>query len=495
MTLGAVCLAASYFIDPIGPENGHTRFWTNLLQNSAFFTLISFTITFGLAATMTAYAAWHIAFKRVWEAMAMFLPIGLLGIFIVWLGTVLGWHHLYIWADAKIVAKDRILTGKAGFLNIWWYLGAIGFGSLWYYFATLLRKYALAQDNDSDTTVYPWYQRAKVWAAAFLPISGFTSAAAIWLWLMSIDPHWYSTMYAWYVTASAWVSGVATTILLLIYLKSRGQFKWVTTEHLHDLGKFLFAFTIFWTYLWFSQYMLIWYANNGEETTYFRSRMGNYPVLYYGNLVMNFVLPFLILMRNDTKRKFGTLAFCSIMILFGHWWDFFQMVKIGPYERVLTEQKAKLHPIEHGTETKVTSAVKEAGHEVKEPVKENGKAGEKIAQIGDKSEAKHETPTMGEIEKTHDAGEKIEKEGTEYAKSSLNYTAQDEKGLEKINEENYFHYTPDMTAGYGIPGFLELGTMLGFLALYVFVVFTYLAKIPVLVEKDPYLEETLHHHS
>ncbi len=485
MALGAVCLAASYFIDPIGPENGHTRFWTNLLQNSAFFTLIAFTITFGLAATMTAYAAWHIAFKRIWEAISMFLPIGLLGIFIVWLGTVLGWHHLYIWADAKIVAKDRILTGKAGFLNTWWYLGAIFFGVIWYYFAKLLRKYSLQQDTDSDKTIYPWYQRAKLWAAAFLPIAGFTSAAAIWLWLMSIDPHWYSTMYAWYTTASAWVSGVAVTILFLIYLKSKGQFSWVTTEHLHDLGKFLFAFTIFWTYLWFSQYMLIWYANNGEETTYFRSRMGNYPLLYYGNLVMNFVLPFLILMRNDTKRKFGTLAFCSILILFGHWWDFFQMVKIGPYERVLAEQKAKLHPVEHGAETKIISAVKE-------PVKA---VEGKMAQATEKIVAQHETPTMGEIEKAHEAGEKAESEAKQYAKSSLNYTAQDEKGLEEINNENYFHYTPDMTAGYGIPGFLELGTMLGFMALFVFVVFTYLAQSPVLVESDPYLEETLHHHS
>lgn len=480
MALGAVCLIASYFIDPIGASNGHTRFWTNLLQNSAFFTLISFAITFGLAATTTAYAGWNIAFNRIWQAMSMFLPVGLTGLFIVWLGTVFGWHHLYPWADKNLVAHDKILTGKAGFLNAWWYLGAILFGVMWYFFATVLRKYSLAGDNDSDKKNYVWYKNSKVWAAAFLPIAGYTSAAAIWLWLMSIDPHWYSTMYAWYATASAWVSGIAVTILLLIYLKSKGQFSWVTTEHMHDLGKFLFAFTIFWTYLWFSQYMLIWYSNNGEETVYFRSRMGNYPVLYYGNLVLNFVLPFLILMRNDTKRKFGTLALCSILVLFGHWWDFFQMVKIGPYERVL-EMTHKAQATKHASDTKVISAIEN---------KTLPTMGEIVKTH--EGEVPKEDITMGGTEKKSEVAENAENGGVEYVKSSLTYTAMGEKELENINKANYFHYTPDMTAGYGLPGFLELGTMLGFIALFVFIVFSYLSKSPALAENDPYIEESLH---
>ena len=479
IALGAVCLAASYFIDPIGAQNGHTRFWTNLLQNSAFFTLIAFAITFGWAATTTAYAGWNVAFNRIWVAIAMFLPVGLTGIFIVWIGTVLGWHHLYPWADKNLVAHDKILTGKAGFLNAWWYLGAILFGAMWYFFATVLRKYTLAGDNDSNKTDYAWYKNSKVWAAAFLPIAGYTSAAAIWLWLMSLDPHWYSTMYAWYATASAWVSGIAVTILLLIYLKTKGQFSWVTTEHMHDLGKFLFAFTIFWTYLWFSQYMLIWYSNNGEETVYFRSRMGNYPILYYGNLVLNFVLPFLILMRNDTKRKFGTLALCSIIVLFGHWWDYFQMVKIGPYERVLELTHVKNE--EHKTDTKVISAVEKKDSPTKGETEKKNEAGVLKGEM-----------TPREPEKKSEITENTEKESAEYAKSSMTYTAMNEKELENINNANYFHYTPDMTAGYGIPGFLELGTMLGFMALFVFVVFSYLEKSPVLAENDPYIEESIH---
>ncbi len=146
---------------------------------------------------------------------------------------------------------------------------------------------------------------------------------------MSVDAHWYSTLFAWYTGVSWFVSLLALTILGLIFLKGKGYYENVTDEHLHDLGKFLFAFSIFWTYLWFSQFMLIWYANVGEETVYFQTRMEQYPVLFWGNLLLNFITPFFILMRNDTKRKYGTLAFVSIVTLFGHWWDFFQMLKPG----------------------------------------------------------------------------------------------------------------------------------------------------------------------
>jgi Ni/Fe-hydrogenase subunit HybB-like protein len=146
---------------------------------------------------------------------------------------------------------------------------------------------------------------------------------------MSVDAHWYSTLYAWYTMASWFLGGISMLILVLIYLKSKGYLAEVTTEHLHDLGKYMFGISIFWTYCWFSQYMLIWYGNVGEETIYFRERLDHYPVLFYGNLVINFALPFLILMRNTTKRRVGTLVFTSIVVFFGHWFDFFYLIKPG----------------------------------------------------------------------------------------------------------------------------------------------------------------------
>ena len=457
MGLGAICLIASYFVDPLGAEGHHLRFWTNLLHNSAFFVGIAFTATFAIAATITMYSGWHTSFKRIWESMSLFLPFGLVGILIVGIAGKMGIHHIYHWMDNDAVANDKILLGKSGFLNMGFYLLAIGFGLVWYFFANKFRTLSVQQDESGNDPSYPWYSKMKVYAAIFLPIAGFTSAAAIWLWLMSIDPHWYSTMYAWYTTASWWVSTLSITILLLIYLKSKGYYQEVTEEHLHDLGKLLFAFTIFWTYLWFSQYMLIWYANIGEETIYFRQRMGEFPVLFYGNLVLNFVLPFLILIRNDTKRKWGTLGFSASIILFGHWWDFFQMVKIGPYKAVQ----------EHHGEG--------ASHGVG--------AGTHDAAAGHAADA-----ATGHAAETAQAGaDHVAHAAVESATPAMD-------ALQKANIDNFFHYDSDLTGGYGLPGLLEIGIFLGFAALFVYFILNRLEKASLVPTNDPYLEETLHHH-
>ena len=148
-----------------------------------------------------------------------------------------------------------------------------------------------------------------------------------WLWLMSIDAHWYSTMYSWYTFASTWVAGIALIILFVVYLKNRGYLEYTNQEHLHDLGKFMFAFSVFWTYLWFSQYMLIWYANIPEETIYFKSRAkGEYSGIFWLSFIINFLAPLLLLMRRGAKRSYTTITIMSLVILFGHWLDFHQMI-------------------------------------------------------------------------------------------------------------------------------------------------------------------------
>jgi Ni/Fe-hydrogenase subunit HybB-like protein len=138
-------------------------------------------------------------------------------------------------------------------------------------------------------------------------------------------------MFSWYSFASAFVSGWSLILLWVIYLKNQGNLEFVSKEHLHDLGKFMFAFSIFWTYLWFSQYMLIWYANIPDETTYFKLRQqGPYSILFYTNLIINFAMPILILMSAPSKRNYFTLSFMAMVIIFGHWLDFFQMFMPGP---------------------------------------------------------------------------------------------------------------------------------------------------------------------
>lgn len=329
----------------MGDDAHHTRFWTNFLHNSVFFTMISAMALFFIAACITAYAGWHTTFKRIWEAYSMFLFVGLGLLFIVALGVYMHWHHLYHWADEAGVEADKVLKGKSSFLNKNWYMGGtVVFVGLWAFFAMKLRNLSLQEDSAGDSS-FAQHKQMRVYAAIFLPIIGFTSAAMIWQWIMSVDAHWYSTLFAWYSTASAFVSMIALTIIVLIFLKSNGYYPEVNENHIHDLGKFLFAISVFWTYLWFSQFMLIWYANIGEETIYFRERYDNYPALFFGNLAVNFLVPFLILMRNDTKRKIGSVSFVAIIVLLGHWVDYFLMIKPGA---LITASHAAGHGQEAG---------------------------------------------------------------------------------------------------------------------------------------------------
>lgn len=395
MIIGAISLLITFLTDD--PLN--SRFWSNILINGTLFTGVAFISLFLYAAKIIAYSGWHTQFKRIMESYYQFLGVGLVIMFILGLGTVFGFHSLYEWNNEELVAVDPIIQGKSPFLNWKWYMIAtVILGGSWLFIGRQLRTLSLREDTEGDIS-FRIHKRMKIWAAIMLPLGGFTSAAAIWMWLMSLDAHWYSTLYGWYTLASWLVVAVAMLILTIIYLKSRGYYPNVTREHLHDLGKYLFAFSIFWTYLWFSQYMLIWYANVGEETVYFQNRLENYPVLFYANLVINFILPFLILMRNDTKRKNGTLVFVSIILIIGHYIDFFLMVKPGV----------------HYTTNKI------------------------LAMSG----------------------------GAEATAELTRLT---------------------------IPGFLELGTFIGFIGLFGYFVFRSLSKAPLVPAKDPYLEESLHHH-
>lgn len=343
--IGIVCLILTW----IGDDAYHTRFWSNFLHNSVFFTMVACMAVFFIAASITAYSGWHTTFKRIWEAYSMFLIVGVVLLAVVGLGNYMHWHHLYHWSNAADVETDSVLKGKSSFLNNNWYMfGTLIFGGVWAFFAHKLRSLSLDEDNDGDKN-FGKHKTMRKYAAVLLPIIGFTSAALIWLWVMSVDAHWYSTLFAWYATASAFVAMIAFTILLIIFLKSNGYFSLVNENHIHDLGKYLFAISIFWTYLWFSQFMLIWYANIGEETIYFRERYDNYPALFFGNLIINFLVPFFILMRNDTKRKFGSASFVAIIMVLGHWLDYFLMIKPGA---LITRN----HALGHGHEAEAGAA-------------------------------------------------------------------------------------------------------------------------------------------
>jgi len=332
MGAGLISLIVGYFIYGAGDEAHQIRFWAALLQNSVYFLLVVNAAMFFFCAVTLAWGGFQMSFRRVTEAISACVPV-IGGITFVLLMCLILGHKtiIYEWLDKAMVEKDPVLNGKKGFLNptffIIWTTLTIG---LWTILGYKMRQLSRETDNHPLTVEegkkYMW--RNTVWAALYIVWFALTVASTIpWLWLMSISAHWFSTMYSWYTFASTFVAGVALITLFVIYLKNKGYLEYVNKEHLHDLGKFQFAFSIFWTYLWFSQFMLIWYANIPEETTYFKPRFeGAYTGVFYLNLVINFLAPLLIFMRASSKRNYTTVTFMSVALLFGHWLDTYQMV-------------------------------------------------------------------------------------------------------------------------------------------------------------------------
>ena len=338
-----------------GANHGSTRFWAVLLQNSVYWLLVVNASMFFICVTTMAMGGWQVALRRVPEAISSLVPtIGIITYIVLMLIVWTGRTDIYHWLDTEAVKKDHILLGKSGFLNktffTVWSTIAIG---LWWLLGRKMRSLSLQTDEAGQMdheTAKKWIWTNTVWASLYTVVFGLTVASTIpWFWLMSIDAHWYSTMYSWYTFASTFVSGMSLVALFVIFLKNRGQLEYVTEEHLHDVGKFMFAFSVFWTYLWFSQYMLIWYSNQPEETKYFIDRIGTadksgpYHGIFFLNLFLNFLCPLLILLKRGVKRNWTMVTVMAVLIIFGHWIDFYQMVMPGTLH-----EHAEMMPFEFG---------------------------------------------------------------------------------------------------------------------------------------------------
>lgn len=257
------------------------------------------------------------------------MKYGMVGMILIF---IFGHHDIYHWTHASLYDKnspdyDPILVGKSGFLNMTFYsIRLIAYALIWVGFTYMIRKHSLQEDQMGGTESY---RRKMTLSAVFVVLFAVTSSTSAWDFLMSIDSHWFSTLFGWYTFAGLFVSGMAMMALITLYLKGRGYMGHINENHLHDVGKFMFAFSIFWTYLWFSQFMLIWYANLPEEVVYYQTRWTYFKKLWVANLLINFIAPFLVLMTRDAKRKVQILWVAGCIIIGGHWLDVYLMVTPG----------------------------------------------------------------------------------------------------------------------------------------------------------------------
>jgi hypothetical protein len=329
---------------PFGHEHEAVRFWANLFLNSFFFMAVALAASFFIAVQYIGQSGWYVALKRVPEAISQYLFVGGLLFVIV---LALGGHHLYHWMHEGVMDPasphyDAIIAGKQGFLNPAFFWGAtIVYFLGWGYFTWIMRKRSLQEDIEGGTALYKKNFITAAWFVVFFAVSSSTSA---WHWILSIDTHWFSTMFGWYIFAGMFISGISCTVMFTVYMKNKGLLPNVSVNHLHDIAKYTFAFSVFWTYIWFSQFMLIWYANIPEEVTYFEDRFGSYKGLMLANIAINFVFPFFMIMMRDAKRNFNLMGVVASIVFVGHWMDMFVIVMPGTVKEPL-----HIGPMEIGT--------------------------------------------------------------------------------------------------------------------------------------------------
>lgn len=308
------------------------RPWSALYIASFFFFMIALGCLAFYAIQYAAQAGWSPVLFRVMEAITAYLPVASVIVFILLLLSAFHVNHIFHWMDPELVNPesdhyDKIIAGKSGYLNVPFFLARAAIYLLgWNLYRWISRKNSIADDTAED---HSYFKKNFKLSAGFLVFFIVTESMMSWDWIMSFDPHWFSTLFGWYVFAGMMVCAITTIAIITIYLKSKGYLEYVNDSHIHDLAKFMFGFSIFWTYLWFSQFMLIWYANIPEEVTYFVTRIEDYKLPFFGMIVMNFIFPLLLLMNSDYKRKNWFVIMAGIVILAGHYIDIFNMVMPG----------------------------------------------------------------------------------------------------------------------------------------------------------------------
>jgi hypothetical protein len=359
MVIGVVVIAGGFIF------GATERTFDNLLLMGYYFACVCMAGVMFCAIQYAAQAGWSASIIRLPQAFGKVLPFAAVVLVIILAaglnlthvvddnGVKIVQPYLYkLWAtkaltDIKSPVYDAIIAGKSSFLNQGFFFARIIlFLGAYSAFGWALAKYS--QNEDEIGGMFNYNKSFKI-SCIFLVVFGFTYPIFAFDAMMSLEAHWYSTMFGWYNLAAMWVSSLSVLTLLMIYLREKGYFQWITEDHLHNMGTFMFAFSIFWTYLWFCQFLLQYYANLPEEVTYFYKRWEpSFMPFFWINIAVNFAAPLLILVGRGPNRKQQVLKVVATILVLGHWLDYFMMIMpstVGPQSSWIFE----IGPIEIGT--------------------------------------------------------------------------------------------------------------------------------------------------
>lgn len=323
-SLGKICLIIGLVglaLNVLGFFHNHEQFFHSWLVAFAFWMSIALGGLFLVLIHHLSGAVWSIVVRRIPESFMAILPF----MVIFFIPVAIGMYDLYHWAHADAVAHDALLQEKAPYLNILFFiLRTVFFFFVWSVFGRLLYRFSIKNDVTGDAG---YIIKAKKISPPAAILFAFTVTFAAFDWLMSLDPHWYSTIFGVYYFAGSTMATYAVTTVLVLYFAKGPLANMVSVEHYHDLGKLILTFTIFWAYMAFSQYFLIWYANIPEETVWFAHRWhGSWKIISLLLAVGHFVVPFLFMLVRAVKRNTRTLTVFALWMLLMHYIDMFWLV-------------------------------------------------------------------------------------------------------------------------------------------------------------------------
>jgi hypothetical protein len=284
-------------------------FWVSLGLGALFFTMLHHLVG----------ATWSVVIRRISESLMLVLPV--MAIFFIPL--IFGIHDLYHWSHAEAVETDPLLNMKAPYLNqVFFIVRSFVYFAVWTLLAARLYRMSIEGDKEFGPGHADRMRRTSAWG---MVLFAFTVTFAGFDWLMSLSPHWYSTIFGVYFFSGGLLGAVALLLVITLFLRSHGVMtETITEEHYHDLGKLLLGFTIFWGYIGFSQYLLIWYGNLPEETVWYLDRwQGSWKAVSLVIVIGNFAIPFLILLFQRVKRRLGFMKGLAIWMLLMHWVDMY----------------------------------------------------------------------------------------------------------------------------------------------------------------------------
>ncbi len=328
ITLILISIGAGTFI--IGLLSDLETTWASYLITNYYFFSLAMGGAFFYVIQSISQSGWSSAFKRVPEAMMAYIPVAAVFFLLIYFGI----HDLYHWSHPEAVASDALLQHKSPFLNVPFFMVRIMvFFALWIIFIRILRKLSLRQDAFDPTNqdgIMVLFGKRELYSKIFLFILAITFSLSAYDWIMSIDAHWYSTIFALKNLVAAFLHGVSIITLIVFILHKKGYFPFLNKYHMHDFSRYIFMLAIVWGYFWFSQFMLIWYGNIPEETVYYYVRwQEGWKVMFYLEIILNWGVPFMLLLPVKASRNMTVITVVIVFLIIGQYVDLFVQVIPG----------------------------------------------------------------------------------------------------------------------------------------------------------------------